>query len=311
MAATITADPNPVNFPWPRVLGVGTSKMDTTITWDTDRDGLQGEVFVSRDGGITEQKIAGGQGQGNRKGSVVASIALGEILSFRLRRADNNTLLDEVAVATQEVPGPQLLGGIDLSVWPRYQGIFSLWVSPGVDSVTISFRTRQATNPFVEIFNQDTGKLAGLFARPEKKQVHSIFLEGFGNQQMAQNAVHTYRIVATPMPGSPAQANAEQTGTFRTGSRTATFFFDKIHVRNDGDPGLKGAGEFSFTFGAGDAVTAEQLGNIGSFGHKTEIDTGADVDVNQVVTIPSAPRGLWAASTRIAPPTFPPARRAR
>src|SRR5215213_530188 len=109
MAATITADPNPVNFPWPRVLGVGTSKMDTTITWDTDRDGLQGEVFVSRDGGITEQKIAGGQGQGNRKGSVVASIALGEILSFRLRRADNNTLLDEVAVATQEVPGPQLL----------------------------------------------------------------------------------------------------------------------------------------------------------------------------------------------------------
>jgi hypothetical protein len=111
MAATIKANPNPVNFPWPRVLGVGVSKMDTTITWDTDRDGLQGEVFVTRNGGVTEQKIAGGQGGGNRRGSVLASIALAETLEFRLRRADNKTLLTSVTVTTQEVPGLALLGG--------------------------------------------------------------------------------------------------------------------------------------------------------------------------------------------------------
>jgi hypothetical protein len=291
MAATIKANPNPVNFPWPRVLGVGVSKMDTTITWDTDRDGLQGEVFVTRDGGVTEEKIAGGQGGGNRRGSVLAPIALGETLEFRLRRADNKNLLTSVTVTTQEVPGPQLLGGIDLSVWPPSQGIYRLWVSPGVDSVTISFRTRQSTNPFVEIFNTDTGKLAGLWARPEKKQSHSMDFAGFGNQPMAQNAEHTYRIVAPPAPGSPDPAIAEQKGTFRTGSRTATFFFDKITVRNDGDP--NSPGEFRFSFGAGDADTGEPLGNVEFYG-EASITDGHTEDVNKIVTIPTAPRLLWA-----------------
>ena len=290
MAATIKANPNPVNFPWPRVLGVGVSKMDTTITWDTDRDGLQGEVFVTRNGGVTEQKIAGGQGGGNRRGSVLASIALDETLEFRLRRADNKTLLTSVTVTTQEVPGLALLGGIDLSVWPRSQGIFGLIVSPGVDSVTMTFRTRQSTNPFVEIFNQDTGQIAGLWASLDKKQVHSMVFAGY-SQPMAQNAVHTYRIVATPMPGSPDPANDEVTGTFRTGSRTATIFFDKIHMRNDGDPDAPG--EWRFTFGAGDADTRFRLGNVESYG-EASITDGHTEDVNRTVTIPTAPRLLWA-----------------
>jgi hypothetical protein len=36
MAATITANPNPVPFTWPRLVIAGASTMETTITWDTD-----------------------------------------------------------------------------------------------------------------------------------------------------------------------------------------------------------------------------------------------------------------------------------
>ena len=50
MAATITANPNPVLFTWPRLVVAGTSTMMTTTTWDIDSN-AQGEVFVTRDGG--------------------------------------------------------------------------------------------------------------------------------------------------------------------------------------------------------------------------------------------------------------------
>ena len=54
MAATITANPNPVLFTWPRLVVAGTSKMNTTITWDTDRD-VRGRVLVYRKGGPETQ----------------------------------------------------------------------------------------------------------------------------------------------------------------------------------------------------------------------------------------------------------------
>ena len=117
-----------------------------------------------------------------------------------------------------------------------------------------------------------------------------MVFEGYG-QPMAQNAEHTYRIVAYPMPGSPNPDKAEVTGTFRTGSRTATIFFDKIHVRLDGDP--NSPGEFRFSFGGGDADTGEPLGNVEFFG-EASITDGHTEDVNKIVTIPTAPRLLWA-----------------
>ncbi len=83
----------------------------------------------------------------------------------------------------------------------------------------------------------------------------------------------------------------EAKGFFWTGSRTATVFFDRIHVRSDGDPGT--AGDFTFYFGVGDAATGWSLGNTEKWGEGS-VDAGQDVDVNRVIEIPSAPRGLWA-----------------
>jgi hypothetical protein len=102
--ATITANPNPVLFTWPRLVVAGTSTMTTTVTWDADSN-AQGEVFVTRDGGQTEQKIAGGPQLGSRRGTTEAEIELGETLEFRLKRADNNVVLATVTVTTTETPG--------------------------------------------------------------------------------------------------------------------------------------------------------------------------------------------------------------
>ena len=287
MAATITANPNPVLFTWPRLVVAGTSTMSTTITWDTDRD-VRGRVFVSRNGGPETQLPWDPQ----RSGMETADIELGETADFRLKRADNNVVLATVTVTTTETPGLPLVVPDVLRNWGSAQGIYNLTVEPGVDSVAMTFRTRQPTNPFVEIINAETGEIADLWARPDKLEVHSMDFDGW-KRPLAQNALHTYRIVAHPMPGSFDPNKDEAFGRFRTGSRRVTVFFDKIHVSNDGDPGLKGAGEFKFTFGAGDVSTEERLGSIESWG-EGDIDAGDDVDVNKAVTIESAPRGLWA-----------------
>ena len=132
-----------------------------------------------------------------------------------------------------------------------------------------------------------------MWRKLDKRTVHQLDMVSEDFSPLAQNAQHSYEIVADPMPGSPDQTTAVSTGTFRTGSRTAEIFFDTIHVRNDGDPGLKGAGEFTFRFSGGDAATGAQQGNVESWG-EGDIDAGEDVAVNRVVTIPAAPHVLWA-----------------
>ena len=287
MAATIKADPNPVVFPWPRVLSAGMNKMDTTITWDAGAN-TRGRVFVSVNGG-SETLFDGDPQRGNQQGSKVASIELGQTLEFRLRQVNAaNTLMASVMVTTQETPMIPL-GVVDPRLSPRAQAIYGLTVRPGVDSVAMSFRTRQPINPFIKILNPD-GETVDLFLTANRQQIHEIVFEGW-DRPFALNTQHTYHIFADAMPGSWDPRRAEATGSFRTGSRTATFFFDKIHMRLDGDP--NSPGEFTFTFGAGDVATEERLGNVESYG-ESSITDGHTEDVNRTVTVQTAPRLVWA-----------------
>ena len=289
MAATITADPNPVNFALATLIGL---ERNTTITWDTDSL-AQGVVSVSRDGGQTEDTIAGGPQQGNRRGTIEAGVKLGETLLFRLRRADNDNLLASVTVTTTESAGLPLAVPDALRERQNPQGIFALRVVPGVDDVTITYRTRRPTFPFIMVRNEVSGEVALLW-EADKQDFHSAVFDDFGGG-LAQDTAHTYRIVASAVPGiSDTSTNVEKIGRFVTGSRTATFFFDKITVRESGDP--SDTGEFTFQFGAGvvDLLrNNEMLGNIETYG-KASIDEGEPEDVNRVVTIPMAPRRLWA-----------------
>lgn len=287
MAATISANPNPVLFPSPHL---GTSSGSTRISWDTGASTINGKVVVSVNGGSetlfdTRRKVTN---------KLYSGVHFGETLEFRLKQDPGDNLLASVTVTTEKTAGlPAVVTEVNSLAGGYSQGIYNLTVAPGVDAVIITFRTRQPTNPFIEIINQDTGKLHVWWKRLDKRTVHQLDMESEGYYPLAQNAQHSYRIVASAMPGSPDQYDAVASGTFRTGSRTAEIFFDTIHVSNDGDPGLKGAGEFTFTFDAGDVATEAPLGNVEHWG-EGDIDAGEDVAVNRVVTIPTAPPVLWA-----------------
>jgi hypothetical protein len=287
VAAAISANPSPVAFPWPRVLGTGADTEETTITWSTGSD-TRGRVFLSVDGG-PETLFDGDPQDGNRQGTKAATIEFGRVPEFRLKQANAaNTLLASVTVTTGEAPILPL-PVLDPRLSPRGQGINDVTVRPRIDDVTISFRTRQPTNPFVEVVNTANGEVSGLWARPEKKQSHTMVFEGYA-RPMAQDTTHRYRIVASPMAGSFDPKKAEATGTVRTGSRAATFFFDEVFMRNAGDPSE--TGEFTFVFGGGDADTGEGLGNLERYG-EASIEEGETVPLNLSVRIKPSPRRLW------------------
>jgi hypothetical protein len=239
--------------------------------------------------------------RGGFSGSKLKSIDKGHFVEFRLRKgADpDGTVLAAVTVTTDVSTLPPV--GVEVfnpAELARGQGIYSLWVDPGVDSVAMSFKTRQATNPFIEVFNQHTGELADLWMRPEKITTHSMVFKGYGiGKAMAQDTRHTYRIVANALPGSVGPSKVEETGSFRTGARSATVFFDNIHMRLDGDP--NSPGDFTFGFGAGDVDTQELLGDA-YYGNDIAIKDGHIEVVNRAITIPSpAPPMLWVQVTSV------------
>lgn len=79
-----------------------------------------------------------------------------------------------------------------------------------------------------------------------------------------------------------------RTAEFRTGTRLVDVSFDALTVRNDGDPGIKGAGEFEFEFVAGDAQ-----GSVDFFAPDLEQDISAGdppVLLDRGISLPSGPR---------------------
>ena len=289
MAASITAGPNPVGFWSPSDTGT------TTISWNTDAG--NGVVTLSIDGGAETTFDDPGK---NKNTKSLSTVKLGHTYVLTLRLKSNNKFLDAVTVTTEDLE--QWLvdhtvdwGTRELGMSPPAQVITDLTVVPGVDTVRISFRTAQPTIPSVTVQTEDGTQVAGWLPLLGGMRTQHECLLG-QNSPLAQETLHRSRIVAngTTFLGKPHESVV--TGSFVTGSRKVTLFFDRINVRKDGDTGLKGAGEFTFVFQAGDADLGKPA--VAQFqelwGEGDVSDDDPPIDVNRMITIPHAPRRIWA-----------------
>jgi hypothetical protein len=287
--ASITASPTIVP------VVVGFLKGTTRITWSTG-DNTRGKVFVSVIGKPGETQVDGGS-TGATNGSKDQEINLGETRIFRLRQAiPPRAELASVTVTTVRSAGPPFLAEAEarLARSGLFQDIFALKVSPGLDYVDFSFRTSQPTVPIITL-------TTGAPTAPPGTLVTSAFPLFKGDQvlhevrvgnppsfRLDQDTVYFFKIVAAARRNLPP---AEITGQFITGTQHVDVIFEKITVTRDGDPG--GRGELTFTFGAGDADTKEELGLPWPPDVEDDLGDGEVAYVNRVIRIPHAPRRLW------------------
>ncbi len=221
-------------------------------------------------------------------GSTNQSIVFGKKYVFRITNPVLlNHVLASVSVQSRELLG--LPGGVIDEIKnriPLTQGITNVRVFPAIESVRITFKTRQPTVPFIDIKDAATQALRGA-AFP--------FLQGASQTHdyafpLPQNRDFTFHILAPTAAGSLSNKAAEATGQFRTGNRQAQVFFDHIFVHTDGDPGWLGDGDFTFYMGAGD-IESQQM--LGATAYIADISGGDDRSINQSVAIDAAPVGLW------------------
>jgi hypothetical protein len=297
----ISATPNPVLI---NAWGVAT-KRKTTITWSTGSSTIRGQVWLSTDGGtatLFDGDPATGS-LGNKTPAPAHEMEAGQTCDFQLwevkvqgGKLTKVQQLVNVSVRAEEKLGlPQSFIEMMRKRIPAMQGIHDVSVAPGIESVMISFRTRQPTRAFVELSRgPDTVGVKVEFLDDPATVHNFLFSTDTGlTAPLAQATDFGFRIVAPAMPGSLGPRDAETTGAFRTGSRTATLFFDSVKVRNRGEAGC---GEFTFRFGAGDVDTEGNLGTVEQWG-EGDVCSGDPVGLNRVITIPGAPPRLWATVT--------------
>lgn len=310
MAASITANPKSLTVP---TWGI---PLKTTVSWNTGSPTLKGavyltvvdastnaveisdELFDDGAGKLVPPKPIGSNPAGAVSGSWPQAVAAGKTYLFRLKRVDNSAVLQSTTVDGLEklgLPAP-LVNGL-LKRIPFNQGITSLKVVPGVDTVRVRFKTRQPVAPLVEIFDVQSGALVGLRLPVPSlvSQSHDIHFE-LGNglwKVLDQETDFRFHIVAASMPNWGTNKTAEASGLFRSGYRRAQVFFDSIDVHDDGDPGFYlGAGDFDIFFGAGDVATGETLATTPLFG-RAEISSGESADLDRSLAIDHAPASLW------------------
>jgi hypothetical protein len=283
----ITASENPVLIPRPL------SSKAITITWATG-DSTLGRVFEVR--GTAEVLFDdGGSAGGARSGSKQRTFTVGETVLFRLRRAAaSSTILATLTVTAQRaVSILDVIGAspVGVNILGSFQFIYDLRVLPGLDYVDFSFRTSQPTVPLVNLTLDAPDPPPGTavtFAFPLFKGMQTEHEIRVGNPpRLEQDTTYFYKIIAT---GTGRRGDAVVRGTFTTGSQDAELFFDRIHVRRDGDP--NSAGDFTFYFGAGDAETKDELG-LPWPTYSADISDGHSVLVGRSIHIPRAPRRLW------------------
>ncbi len=249
MAVTFTAKPNPVGI-WPPA-----TKGTTHIQWDTGNNAINGRVSLVKDG-VAQSDPAVATG---RTGQFDPQIVLGSTYVFTLRGAVNGALLGTLIVTAEDLQQTMIQQTVaSMSLFNRInpaQSIRNLLVSPSVDTVHISFRTVKPTIPLVTIEMLDGTQLIAWFPLLGGLQTHHAATLGTANPlPQGTNLRLTIRV-----PGSkPLVGKAKdvvRSVIFKTGTRLVDVLFDTIEVRTDGDPGIKGAGEFRFHFAAGDAST--------------------------------------------------------
>jgi hypothetical protein len=283
--ASITASPNPVVFLSPTATG------STTISWSSKpKDGVVTRSDSAAVGG--EKNFDGGK-KGDDNGTKTDNdLHLGDTYTYVLRDLNSKAALASVTVTTEDQAqhltdqmAQMLL--IEKRNHPP-QEIFNVTVIPGVETVRILFHTIQPTIPSLTCETADGTPVPGwlpLFGGLQTN--HECML---GQQTpLAQNTLHRFKIIASGHTTFGRASEATLTAEFTTGSRNATFFFDRIKVRKDGDPA--GAGEFTFHFVAGNV---DEEGSGTKWGEGDISDKDPPVDVNQVIAVPVAGPEVWA-----------------
>jgi hypothetical protein len=295
MATYISATPSQVVFTYQDIKFSGAR--DVTVSWDTGAPAVKGRVFRKLNGGA-EVRLPGPD---SSSGQRLEPIQLDQTLTFVLRKAADGQEIGLSTVTTKKSVLAEYLTDPNLDFISRLQ------VVPTVDTLRISFETKESAVPYVEVRRHDNKELVRNFLSSAGfRRTHQLELTNFPQDTTFDLLIQAKKDIGGGRitfgfgsgPYSP-----EIKGTFTTGSRTTTFFFDRIDVWTDGDPGWKGAGDFIFVFGVGDADKRTELGPVENWtgdisaGWTAGMDTlsrGWSVDVNKVIVIDHAPRRMWA-----------------
>jgi hypothetical protein len=260
MLPTLSATPNPIT-----VMALGISHSGTTtIDWATADAAIFGQVTYTVNAG-PELAFDGGLGEKKTSGSkLTPRLAYGNDYVFYLRDAGSNKLLRQISVTIVEELGlpPSLIGAL-LDRVP--QAIKDVSVHPGVDTVQIGFTTARATIPAVTI-TDSAGQTVGSAIGPLSPRVKFGFNLAAGSGlfgPLDQDAVFDFHITA-PAPAGSHWPDATFSGQFRSGSRTATVFFDSFN----GDMG-DDTDYVKLDFCVGDAETSMALAPEQWWGRKS------------------------------------------
>jgi hypothetical protein len=271
--ATLTCSPQPPIGYTDKQASAGAVK-PVTIAWDTGNQWDKGSVWSKRNNEPEEQF----DNPFNLLERVKSynNLKFGDTVKFSLRSGAGNTLAELVVNTSKTLWLPPGWDKLEFD----HQTIRILDVIPYADHVLLRWRTTKPDACWVL-----------LESPPRIEPTSDGTLHEAGFIGLKHNTHYRFKI-------STRTGEAKYEGHFWTGKRSATISFDSVHVRTDGDPGIKGAGEFHFEFGVGDVETRQKLAPWGSWG-KGDIDAGSAIQVNHSVNLTRAPRELWLAATAI------------
>jgi hypothetical protein len=291
----LTASRNPVTIWGPGAEGT------TTINWNTGDLAVNGRVFMT----ITENGIMGPETvfDGNTPtgavgGSKLLSVRFGSSYRLQLRRVNDNAVMDSMTVTVERIASPVIVDHVSyadlIDRLNAKQAITHLRVRAGIDTCHVRFKTAQPTIPFVEAVAPDGTQVGASFPLFGGLRTEHEMLLGEVNA-LPQATEIKLRIVAAGHNAFGQARESVVNTTFKTGSRHATIDFTMIEVRNDGDPGLKGAGDFLWQFGAGDADNGARMGEPWPT-LRRDADSGERVPIRKQINIAFAPRNLAVAA---------------
>ncbi|HVM82544.1 MAG TPA: hypothetical protein VMW18_01545 [Candidatus Binatia bacterium] len=293
MPASLTASANPVG-----VWGEGAAG-SATITWSTGNN-ARGRVYLTVADGTTitpsEVLFDGDPATGARNGGKVLSVKLGTVYFLVLRQAGNNAPLATLTVTVEDlqerlIEQAAAWAALEHRLNPP-QSIYDLRVHAGIDTCRVRFRTVQPTIPTVEATDMDGNVVATSFPLFGGMQTsHDVLLGDVTALPQATEIALKITATGHNILGQTREVVARS--AFKTGTRHATIDFTEINVRKDGDPGIKGAGEFTFTFGAGDADDGAAMGEPWPYFRQDISDDDPPVPIRKQINISFAPRSLW------------------
>lgn len=263
----------------------------TTIEWDTQSSSIVARVFMAVNGGPFARFDAADPAPATRRGSKALTVKLEDQYLLELRREGTGQVIANLVVVTREAVALQDMIDFVKPKIPSRQAINGLRVEPGVESVHVRFRTRQATNPLVTVKHAEDRSLAGARWGP-KGTAHDYDIP-IGGDPTPQREIYRLAIEAQSTEGVATIATAG--ALFLTGSRRAEIFFDRLRVHKDGDPGFyMGDGDFSWNMGAGELGSKAAFGIVGAGG---PMGDGEQVELARSVLADPAPAGIWVQAT--------------